>query len=47
MVIGGFWWLRVFFVDDGWLRGGYGWFWAGYEWFWAGYGWFWAGYEWL
>ena len=27
----------MFFVDDGWLRGGYGWFWDGYEWFWAGY----------
>ena len=35
MVIGGFWWLRVFFVDDGWLRGGFGWFWAGYGWFWV------------
>ena len=39
MVIGGFWWLRVFFIDDGWLRGGYGWFWAGYGWFWTGFGW--------
>ena len=37
MVIGGYQWLRVFFVDEGWLRGGYGWFWDGYEWFWAGY----------
>ena len=32
VVIRGYWWLRVFFVDDGWLRGGYEWFWAGYEW---------------
>ena len=35
MVIGGFCWLRVFFIDDGWLRGGFGWFWAGYGWFWV------------
>ena len=35
MVIGGFWWLRVFFIDDGWLRGGFWWFWAGYGWFWV------------
>ena len=28
VVIGGFWWLRVFFTDDGWLRGGFGWFWV-------------------
>ena len=27
----------MFFVDDGWLRGGYGRFWDDYEWFWAGY----------
>ena len=26
VVIRGYWWLRVFFIDDGWLRGGYGWF---------------------
>ena len=32
VVIGCYYWLRVFFVDDGWLRGGFGWFWAGYEW---------------
>ena len=32
MVIGGFWWLRVFFIGDGWLRGGFWWFWAGYPW---------------
>ena len=25
VVIGGYYWLRVFFVDDGWLRGGFGW----------------------
>ena len=28
----GYWWVRVFFVDDGWLRGGYGWLLAGFEW---------------
>ena len=35
MVLGGYPWLRVFFIDDGWLRGGFGWFWAGYGWFWV------------
>ena len=42
MVIGGFWWLRVFFIDDGWLRGGFGWFWV-LGWLWVVLG----GYPWL
>ena len=31
VVIHGYWcfcWLRVFFIEDGWLRGGFGWFWV-------------------
>ena len=43
VVIGGYYWLRVFFlIDDGWLRGGFGRFWV-LGWLWVVLG----GYPWL
>ena len=35
VVIGGYWWLRVFFIDDGVVMSGYGLVTGGYRCFWG------------